>query len=132
MKKWLKTLFIIALVLVILVIAGAIAFNKINTNLENLAVTPIEDVDLSLVEDGLYEGSYSVFPVAVDVNVNVINHQIISIIITKHNNGQGTPAEVIVQDVILAQSIEVDSISGATYSSKVILLAIKDALSNND
>jgi uncharacterized protein with FMN-binding domain len=75
-------------------------------------------------------GSYSVFPVSVDVEVEVSNHVITSILITKHDNGQGTPAEVIIDDVILAQSIDVDSISGATYSSKVILLAIKDALSN--
>ena len=130
MKKWVKAVIIIFAILIVLIIAGSIAFNKINSNLENLALIQIDDVDLEKVEDGLYMGSYSVFPVSVDVEVEVSNHVITSILITKHDNGQGTPAEVIIDDVILAQSIDVDSISGATYSSKVILLAIKDALSN--
>ena len=125
-----KAVIIIFAILIVLIIAGSIAFNKINSNLENLALIQIDDVDLEKVEDGLYMGSYSVFPVSVDVEVEVSNHVITSILITKHDNGQGTPAEVIIDDVILAQSIDVDSISGATYSSKVILLAIKDALSN--
>jgi len=129
-KKWVKAVIIIFAILIVLIIAGSIAFNKINSNLENLALIQIDDVDLEKVEDGLYMGSYSVFPVSVDVEVEVSNHVITSILITKHDNGQGTPAEVIIDDVILAQSIDVDSISGATYSSKVILLAIKDALSN--
>ncbi|MDD3123992.1 MAG: FMN-binding protein [Candidatus Izemoplasmatales bacterium] len=130
MKTWVKAVIIIFAILIVLIIAGSIAFNKINSNLENLVLIQIDDVDLGTVEDGLYMGSYSVFPVSVDVEVEVSNHVITSILITKHDNGQGTPAEVIIDDVILAQSIDVDSISGATYSSKVKLLAIKDALSN--
>ena len=130
MKKWVSAVLIICAIVIVLIIAGSIAFNKINSNLENLVLIQIDDVDLGTVEDGLYMGSYSVFPVSVDVEVEVSNHVITSILITKHDNGQGTPAEVIIDDVILAQSIDVDSISGATYSSKVILLAIKDALSN--
>jgi uncharacterized protein with FMN-binding domain len=46
----------------------------------------------------------------------------------EHRNGQGEAAEVIPQMVVDAQSLQVDAISGATFSSKVILLAIEDAL----
>jgi uncharacterized protein with FMN-binding domain len=50
--------------------------------------------------------------------------------IVRHLNGQGKPAEVIPDRVIEMQSLDVDIISGATYSSKVILKAIENALIN--
>ena len=48
----------------------------------------------------------------------------------EHKNGQGTPAEVIPEKVVETQTLEVDIVSGATYSSKVILKAIENALNN--
>ncbi len=101
---------------------------QINDNLDYLVNMEIVDVDLNQVQDGTYVGEYAVFPVKVIVEVEVNDHQITDITIVEHQNGQGTPAEIIVEDVILEQSLQVDSIAGATYSSKVILLAIRDAL----
>jgi uncharacterized protein with FMN-binding domain len=48
----------------------------------------------------------------------------------KHVNGKGTAAESIPETVVEKQTLQVDSVSGATYSSKVILLAIETALKN--
>jgi uncharacterized protein with FMN-binding domain len=48
--------------------------------------------------------------------------------LVKHRNGRGAAAEAITGKVISAQSLKVDTISGATMSSKVILLAIESAL----
>jgi uncharacterized protein with FMN-binding domain len=45
-----------------------------------------------------------------------------------HQHGLDAPANDIVNAVIEAQTLDVVLISGATYSSKVILLAIEDAL----
>jgi uncharacterized protein with FMN-binding domain len=50
----------------------------------------------------------------------------------KHVNGQGKPAEVITEKVIETQSLQVDVVSGATYSSKVILKAIENALAKDN
>ena len=80
------------------------------------------------VEDGDYIGSYSVFTVSVEVEVTVKNHTIEEIELLKHKNAQGQGAEIIPEKVIEAQSLKVDSVSGATYSSKSILLAIENAL----
>ena len=55
-------------------------------------------------------------------------HMIKEIELKKHDNGQGFPAEIIPGKVVEAQSLEVDIVSGATYSSKVILKAIENAL----
>jgi len=57
-----------------------------------------------------------------------MNHLISDIRLIKHINGQGGAAESIIPEVIAAQSIEVDAITGATYSSEVILKAIEQSL----
>ena len=44
----------------------------------------------------------------------------------------GEKAEEIIYEVINMQSIDVDTVSGATYSSKVILKAIENALIESD
>lgn len=117
---------VIALVLIVAV--GFVFMTKTNADLEKLSTMTIENIELSDVTDGDYEGKYKVFPVSVEVKVSVANHKITDIIIEKHFNGQGKPAEVIVDQVIATQSLQVDAISGATYSSKVILKAIENAL----
>ncbi|MHB1392235.1 MAG: FMN-binding protein [Clostridia bacterium] len=110
----------------VLVIMGAKAY--IESNLEALADQTISNVDLSKAEDGVYVGSYKAFPVAAEVEVTISNHRISGIELKKHENGQGLPAEIIPGKVVEAQTLEVDIVAGATYSSKVILKAIEDAL----
>ncbi|XFA98975.1 FMN-binding protein [Candidatus Izemoplasma sp. B36] len=129
MSKTKKIGLIIFIIIVILTALGVYFYIQINDGLENLENIVIEDIDLSTVEDGTYTGEYTQTPLSVIVQVEVFDHEIVNILILKHDNGQGNPAEVIINSVIASQSIDVDSIAGATYSSIVILLAIQDALS---
>lgn len=126
MKK--KALWILLLITAVLFLAIAGVYTWISNNLTELAEIEISDVDISQKTDGVYFGSYKAFPVAVELEVTIQDHQIIQIDLLKHDNGQGTAAEAIPDRVIESQSLEVDVISGATYSSKVILKAIEDAL----
>lgn len=128
MSKKRRNYLIVFAIIVILTAIGAYFVIQISDNLDYISEIPIQEVDLSTIEDGEYIGEYEVFPISVIVEVEVLNHQIVNITVIKHNNGQGEEAESIIIDVIDYQSVQVDSISGATYSSKVILLAIKDAL----
>ena len=128
MKKIYKVLIIIGSVLVVLIVGGVIAFSVIDKNLEALKGMEIADIDLSEVEDGVYTGSYTCFPVSAEVEVKVRSHSVTDIALIKHNHGQGNAAETIPGTVIEAQSLKVDAVSGATYSSKVILKAIENAL----
>lgn len=124
-----KKLLIILGGLVLVVVIIAVIFYQITQDgLNKLADITLNDLNLDQVADGSYNGSYSVFPVSVEVTVTVRDHVITEIDITKHDNGQGQAGEAIIEDVLESQSLEVDVISGATYSSKVILLAIQDAL----
>ncbi|MDX9690903.1 MAG: FMN-binding protein [Acholeplasmataceae bacterium] len=129
MKKRYKIIIIVVLVFIVIGIAGKIIIDQMEENLEYLMSIEINDIDLSSVEDGTYTGTYKATPIMVEVEVVVVNHIITNITILEHTSGRGDGAEVIVEDVIDQQSLDVDLIAGASYSSKVILLAILDALS---
>ena len=128
MKRGMRRLLVWLMVLAVLIGGGVIAMNIIEGNLAKLAALPVDDTDLSAIADGTYHGSYTCFPVSVEVAVTVGDHAIIDIAILKHQNGQGTAAETLPSEVVAAQSLEVDTVTGATYSSKVILKAIENAL----
>jgi len=86
--------------------------------------------DLSNIQDGDYIGEYSITPVHVKVKVSVNNHQITDISILQHDNGLGSTAESIVNDIVEEQSLDIDAVSGATVSSKCILKAVENAIEN--
>ncbi len=129
-----KRLIILLIVVVVLAAAAIVLQNmyrNIEANLKALSGTTIAQVDLTQKADGTYKGSYSVFPVSAKVSVTVTDHKITAIELVEHKNGQGAKAEVIPERVLTTQSLQVDSIAGATYSSKVILKAIENALSGS-
>lgn len=129
MKRKRRIILIIMTIVAALVITAFIVIKNAGANLEQLSQVAIQDIDLSQKPDGVYHGSYSVFPVSVKVEVRVLSHAITQINLIEHSHGLGTSAEVMPQKVIDAQSLDVDVVSGATYSSKVILKAIEAALS---
>jgi len=130
MRRRTKVLLILLTVILVVGVFAVYFVKKMDQSLSELSTTEIEDIDLMTIDDGEYVGSYQAFPVSVEVKVTVLNHAMVSIELIKHDEGQGESAEVIIDDVLAEQSLEVDIITGATYSSKVMLLAIKDALSS--
>ena len=135
MKKRKKTILLIVLlvVAVVVIVGGVILKNlidKVDEGLEELMTLEIENVDVSEISDGTYSGAYKQFPIDVELTVMVKNGEIQDIKINKHINGKGKEAEGITKDVIAQQSLEVDTMTGATYSSIVILKAIEQALIN--
>jgi len=117
-----------AILLLVLVLAAGAVMAYMAKELASLEQAVIPEADFSAVQDGTFEGSYKAGPVQVVLDVTVKDHQITKIDLIKHVNGQGRPAEAILDQVIAAQSLQVDAVTGATYSSKAILLAIQDAL----
>ena len=85
--------------------------------------------DISAVQNGVYEGKAFLLPVSVKVRASVSEGRIESIDLLRHFNGQGKTAEAIIDDVMATQSLGVDVIAGASYSSLTILKAIEQALS---
>ncbi len=127
-RKRTRIIVIILALIAVAVIGGKVFLSRVEANLAALAGMPVAGIDLDALEDGDYSGSYSVFPVTAEVRVTVRDHAIADIELVKHVNGQGSGAEAVIGKVLEAQSLDVDAVSGATYSSKVILKAIEDAL----
>ncbi|NCB42947.1 MAG: FMN-binding protein [Clostridia bacterium] len=88
----------------------------------------IKSINLEEVEDGRYIGYYDASFVKAEVSVDIKDHRITDITLLQHVNGRGGPAEAIIPEVIKSQSLQVDAVSGATSSSKVILKAIEIAI----
>jgi len=129
MHRRLKVILVVLAVIVAVAWAGISWLGRAHER--GLAEIEILGVDLAQVPDGTYAGNHSVFPVSVQVKVTVLGHRITGIELVKHQNGQGSAAEVIPEQVIVAQSLQVDVVTGATASSKVILKAIDNALQSS-
>ena len=128
MRKKKKILLWILGLLVVAFVIFQIAMGRIEQNLSSLEALPLADIELEQLQDGIYTGSYAAFPVEAEVQVELENHKIISVTLLEHRHGQGANAEILTDIVVQAQSLDVDLVAGATYSSKVILKAIEDAL----
>lgn len=95
---------------------------------KSMVIQPVSNIDINKVADGTYLGSAKNEIIKVKVRVTIKDRNIINIDILKHDNGLGKKAEIIIDDVTAKQSLEVDTISSATYSSNIILKAIENAL----
>jgi uncharacterized protein with FMN-binding domain len=88
----------------------------------------ITDVDFSDLPDGDYEWYEDYKFVTARVVVTVQDYSIQDIRLIEHEHGPNRGAEAIIPRVLASQSLIVDVVSGATNSSKVILKAIENAL----
>ncbi len=130
-KKWLglhRAMFCLVLVLVIGHIGGYLASVSMYQN--QVSRIRISNVDLSRVPDGIYQGEYDVKYIYAKVNVTVSRGAITDIRILQHRNERGSAAEDITKTIMKEQKINVDAVSGATNSSKVIEKAVENALEN--
>jgi NosR/NirI family transcriptional regulator, nitrous oxide reductase regulator len=82
-------------------------------------------------KDGTYTGTGNGFRPGLEVSVTVKSGKISDIQITNINDTPGyydQPVSIIPQEIIKAQSTNVDAVSGATRSSNGIMMAVEDAL----
>ena len=80
--------------------------------------------------DGVYDGSYGHGLNSATVRVTILQGKIADIALIKHfASWKGDKAnEVIPQRIVAQQSTDVDAVSGATNSSRVIMNAVQEAL----
>ena len=113
-------LIVISALLAIGLFAGGLYLKSISDYKAKVAALTFDEIDLTKVEDGVYEGQCDTGVVRVRVQVTIRNHQLESIELLEHENGRGTPAEAILDQMVQDQTTAVDAVSGATCSSKVI------------
>ena len=124
-----KAMIIILSILGVLVVVGAGGVFYITNGLEageNLAINP---VDLTAIEDGTYAGVYQAGRWSNEVAVSVADHQIANIAVVKTVTIDDPElTSTIINNVIKNQSTTVDTVSGATVTSKAYLKSIENAL----
>lgn len=115
--------------------------NNITTSNENnsntLEETPTSteekntSTDTTSYKDGTYEGTGSGFNGNISVKVTIESNSITNIVVTDTVDDEpfiDKAINGIFEAVIEVQSAEVDTVSGATFSSKGLISAVKDAL----
>ena len=118
----------LSVLLVITLFAGGLYLKSISDYKAKVAALTFDEIDLTKVGDGVYEGQCDTGVVQARVQVTVRDHQMESIELLEHENGRGTPAEAILDQMVQNQTTAVDAVSGATCSSKVIRKAVENAL----
>jgi uncharacterized protein with FMN-binding domain/NAD-dependent dihydropyrimidine dehydrogenase PreA subunit len=89
--------------------------------------------DASGIADGVYEGTGTGFRGKITVKVNVKNQQITEIKVTGNNDDAkwfDRAYNTVASNIIRNQTADVDTVSGATYSSMGIKQAVANALIN--
>lgn len=89
--------------------------------------------DASGIADGVYEGTGTGFRGKITVKVNVENQQITEIKVTGNNDDAkwfDRAYNTVASNIIKNQTADVDTVSGATYSSMGIKQAVANALIN--
>ncbi len=108
-----------------------------STNESKQSSSTLEDYNDGLqgvtLKDGSYTGVADGYGRDLAVSVTVKDNRIKSIVVTSHNerNEQfyGRPIALIPQEIIDNQSLSVDTVSGATFTSIGIINAVNNALS---
>ncbi len=87
-------------------------------------------VDATNLKDGTYTGSGQGYKSTITVEVTIAGGKITAIEVVSQDDDEPyfSNAKTLISQVIAKQSTSVDTVSGATYSSKGILVAIKNAL----
>ena len=130
-----KKVCIAMIVVIMIVVVVSLVFylnymsrvNKYQKTVSNMTFT---NINISKIPNGTYVGDCDVNFIYAKVSVTVTDGVIVNIELLEHKNGKGAPAEKITDEIIQKQRLDVDAISGATNSSKVIIKAVENALIN--
>lgn len=93
------------------------------------------DIDLSKIKDGTYEGQANGYRGLVKVSVTVKDHKITAIKVLSNSDDAtffNRASAGVIKNILAKQSLKVDVVSGATYSSNGIIKAVKNALTGEE
>jgi uncharacterized protein with FMN-binding domain len=128
-KRWLTIhrigtvcIIVITIIHILLVNNSLISYQKAMNQIS------FQTIEVSDVKDGVYEGEYDVGYIYAKVRVTVHSGKIEDILILEHENERGKKAESTLDIMVKEQKTEVDAVTGATNSSKVLRKAVENAL----
>ena len=88
------------------------------------------EIDITAVSDGTYSAKWGKFVVNADLDVVVKGGKIEKINMKKMECGEGYEGLETIDRIVKNQKVKVDSVTGATTSSKVIMITTAKALQN--
>jgi len=126
-------LIVLLVFLVLLAIGGGIGWSFISKEHREAASLPLDAVDFQRLDDGVYHGAYAGGMYrwrANECDVSVENGRVTAVqqAASGDPGAENTDAAMLYERVIQAQSLQVDTISGATLSSKAYLQCVENAL----
>lgn len=128
-RKVLVTAAVLVGLLAVAAVFFKLRYDRMVRTIENQVV---EHVDLSSLENGVYSGSFGDFLIQVSLEVTVSDGRMTDITVTEQQSGPGYEARETIDRILEAQSPAVDAVSGATGSSRCIMISVYRALTGED
>lgn len=126
-KSFSKKILTVGIVIVLIFVGGIFFLTK---GLKTISKIEINNVEVSSLSDGVYSGEYKCRRWTNTVNVTIKNYKITKIDIVKDVLFKRDDVrKKLFNRVIEKQNVDVDTISGATVTSKAYLKSIENALS---
>lgn len=107
---------------------GISFYRGVGKKYDKVQEIPIEEISVEGLADGTYTGEYTFETLYAKVQVIVKGEKIKKIVLEDFVTEKGEDAAGIVSSIVENQSVMVDDVSKATDSSRVIKLAVMDAL----
>ena len=117
---WGVTLFVVGF--------GISFYRGVGKKYDKVQEIPIQEISVKGLADGTYTGEYTFETLYAKVQVIVKGEEIKKIVLEDFVTEKGEDAAGIVSSIVENQSVMVDDVSKATDSSRVIKLAVMDAL----
>jgi uncharacterized protein with FMN-binding domain len=129
MNGWVIALVVVAA----LATAGGVGWSSLSREHKEARSLPLNAVDFSKLNDGTYQGVYEGGMYkwrANECQVTVSSGRVtdVQLVGSKDPGGENTDYGMLYDRVIEAQSLQVDTISGATLTSKAYLQCVENAL----
>ena len=124
---------VLMIILAVLAAGGGIGWSLLSKEHREAASLPLNAVDFDMLNDGIYHGVYEGGRYKWrrnECDVTVANGKVtgIQLVSTIDPAAENTDHEMLYERVIKAQSLQVDTISGATLTSKAYLQCVENAL----
>jgi uncharacterized protein with FMN-binding domain len=133
MNGWAIALVVVGVLVAVGAAAGGVGWSRLMKEHNEARSLPLNAVDFSKLNDGTYHGAYAGGMYkwrANECNVTVTNGKVaaIQLVDSKDPGSKNTQVDVLYDRVIKAQSLQVDTITSATLTSKAWLQAVENAL----
>jgi uncharacterized protein with FMN-binding domain len=124
-----KILYVILGFFTVMIAAIFIGIVYLQSGMSSTKSLTITSIDLSLVDDGIYEGTYENGRFTTTIEVTIVDHMITELVViddVTFANPDLTRA--LFDQIITSQDIDIDIIAGSTITTKAYLKAIENAL----